>query len=172
MLRINHPPEPSRLPAPRCNYISDAAATARDSDRKNLPGPVAASSRAIRLRACPPMLREITAHQNFAIRLKRDCITEEFASGLKAVSSAAVRIQPGNAIARDCPAAIGRDRCKAAADENLAIRLDNDDANRTIRVRIETVERGLRMDRRCHCEPKQRHHHLSESIPQAGFSIL
>ena len=34
--------------------------------------PVVASSRAMRLRICPPMLREKAAHQNLAVRLHRD----------------------------------------------------------------------------------------------------
>ena len=55
----------------------------------------------------------------------------------------AVRVQPGDAVARDGRSAVRRERCKIAADENLAVRLDDDDANRAVRVRIETVERGL-----------------------------
>ena len=34
--------------------------------------PVVASSRAMRLRVCPPMLAEKAAHQNLAVRLHRD----------------------------------------------------------------------------------------------------
>ena len=55
----------------------------------------------------------------------------------------AVRVQPGNAVARDRRSAVGRERGKIAADKNLAVRLDDDDVNRAVRVRIETVERGL-----------------------------
>ena len=55
----------------------------------------------------------------------------------------AIRIQPGDVVARDrCPA-VGRERCKIAADKNLAVRLDDDDADRAVGVRVETVERGL-----------------------------
>ena len=44
--------------------------------------------------------------------------------------------------------AVRRERCKIAADKNLAVRLDDDDANRAVRVRVETVERGLPAHRR------------------------
>ena len=40
----------------------------------------------------------------------------------------AVRVQPGNAVARDRRSAVGRERGKIAADKNLAVRLDDDDA--------------------------------------------
>ena len=44
--------------------------------------PVVASSRAMRLRVCPPMCdREIAARQNLAVRLHRDCTDRSFAFG-------------------------------------------------------------------------------------------
>ena len=55
----------------------------------------------------------------------------------------AVRVQPGNVVARDRSAAVGRQRSKIAANKNLAIRLDDDDANLAVRIRVEAVERGL-----------------------------
>ena len=44
--------------------------------------------------------------------------------------------------------AVGRERSKVAADKNLAVRLDDDDKNLAVGVRIETVERGLPAHRR------------------------
>jgi hypothetical protein len=60
----------------------------------------------------------------------------------------AVGVQSGNVVSRDLPSTVGGERCKAAADENLAVGLDEDDANQTVGVRIETVERGLPAHRR------------------------
>ena len=51
-------------------------------------------------------------------------------------------------VARDRRRAVGRDRCKIAADKNPAVRLDDDDANHAIRIRIEAIERGLPADSR------------------------
>jgi hypothetical protein len=55
----------------------------------------------------------------------------------------AVRVQPSDVVARDRRSAVGRERCKAAADKNLAVRLHDDDENRLVGAWIETVERGL-----------------------------
>ena len=43
---------------------------------------------------------------------------------------------------------LGESVCKMAADKNLAVRLDDDDVNPAVRVRVETVERGLPAHRR------------------------
>ena len=72
------------------------------------------------------------------------------AFGSKTVSSVAVRVQPGDVVARDRCSAIGRERCEIAADKNLAVRLDDHDENRAVRVGVETVECRLRSHlRRC-----------------------
>ena len=143
--------------------------------------PVVASSRAMRLRVCPPMLSvksppakilpsACTAMEKtepFAFgsnesarsgggiepgdavaRLSADAVvkkpptkilpsactamelTKSFAFGLKAVSSVPSGFKPGDAVARDRRSAVGRERGKIAADKNLAVRLDDDDANR------------------------------------------
>jgi hypothetical protein len=42
-------------------------------------------------------------------------------------------------VARDRRSAVGRERGEITADKNLAIRLDDDDVNRAVRVRIETA---------------------------------
>jgi len=95
------------------------------------------------LRDCPPMVSKLPP----AKTLPSACIaiekTAPVAFGLKAVSSRAVRVQPGNVVARDRRSAVGRERCKVAAEKNLAVRLDDDDLNPGVRVRIETVQRGL-----------------------------
>ncbi len=55
----------------------------------------------------------------------------------------AVRVQPGNVVARHRRSAVGRERGKRAAEKDLPVRLDDDNANRVVCVWIETVERGL-----------------------------
>ena len=52
----------------------------------------------------------------------------------------AVRVQPGNMVARDRYSTVGRESCKIAAYKNLAIRLNDDDVNGAIRVWVETIE--------------------------------
>ena len=69
--------------------------------------------------------------------------TKLFAFGSKAVSSVPSGVQPGDVVARHGGSAVGRERGELAADQNLAIPLDESDADRAVRVRIETVERGL-----------------------------
>ena len=71
--------------------------------------------------------REIAAHQNLAVRLHRDCIDSTVRVRVEGGVERAVRVQPGNAVARDRRSAVGRERCKIAADKNLAVRLDDDD---------------------------------------------
>ena len=102
--------------------------------------PVVASSRAMLLRVCPPMLfaREIAARQNLAVRLHRDGIDNIVRVRVEGGVERAVRVQPGNVVARDRRSTVGRERCKIAADKDLAVRLHDDDANRAVRVRIET----------------------------------
>ena len=49
----------------------------------------------------------------------------------------AIRVQPANMVARHV-----QNGDRVAADKNLAVRLDDDNANRVVRVRVETFERG------------------------------
>src|SRR5204863_1392901 len=74
-----------------------------------------------------------------------------------------VRVQPSNAVARDRRSAIRRKRGKVAAEKNLPIRLDDDDANCAIRVRIKTVECGLAAHRPRYQD--QRHRRYGEKLP-------
>jgi hypothetical protein len=46
----------------------------------------------------------------------------------------AVGIQPGNVVARDRRSAVGRKRGKNSADENLAVRLDDEGPNYAVGV--------------------------------------
>ena len=76
-----------------------------------------------------------------------------FAFGLETVSAC----RPGSAGqcgSRDRRSAVRRERCEIAADQNLAVRLHDGDANRAIGVWVETVERGLPAHRRsAACQP-------------------
>ena len=58
---------------------------------------------------------------------------------------------------------LGEKRCKGAADKNLAVRLDDDDLNCAVRVRVETVERGLPARRGCYQDPQR--HRQGEKLP-------
>ena len=51
-------------------------------------------------------------------------------------------------VARDRRSAVRRERRKIAADKNFPVRLDDDDKNPVVGVRVETVERGLPAHRR------------------------
>ena len=83
--------------------------------------PVTASSRAMRLRVCPPMFRELAAHQNLSVRLHRDRIDITVRVRVESRVERAVRVQSGNVVARHA-----QDAAKDAGDEDLAVRLDSD----------------------------------------------
>ena len=91
---------------------------------------------------------ERAARQNLAVRLHRDGSHLATRVRIEVGVERAVRVQPGHVVARDRRSAVGRERCKIAADKNLAIRLDDDGANDAVGVRVETVQRGLPAHRR------------------------
>ena len=91
---------------------------------------------------------EQAADKNLAIRLHRDCKDRKIRVRVEGGVERAVRVQPRDAVARDRRSAVGRERREIAAKKNLAVRLDNHNVNHAIRVRIETVERGLPANRR------------------------
>ena len=87
--------------------------------------------------------REVAARQNVAVRLHRDGVDSAVRAWVESGVERAVRIQPGDAVARNRRSAIGRERGKIATEKNLAVRLDDHDSDGAVRVRIETVQCGF-----------------------------
>ena len=95
------------------------------------------------LRACPPMLVKNPPTKILPSACTAIDQTRTIRVRVEGCVERAVGVQPGNVVAGDRSSAVRRERGKIAADENLAVRLHDDDANRAIRVRVETIERGL-----------------------------
>jgi hypothetical protein len=77
----------------------------------------------------------------------------------------------GDVVARDRHATVRRERCKLAAEKNLAVRLDDDDVNRAVNVRIETVERGLPAHRCCYQDQQYRRHGEKLGFESRQFAL-
>ena len=75
----------------------------------------------MKLRVCPPMLREIAARQNLAVRLHRDGIDVTVRVRVERISQSGHGIEPGDEVAR-----LSADAGERAARQNLAVRLHRD----------------------------------------------
>ena len=101
------------------------------------------------MRESPPMLTfdsivEIAADQNFAVACTARVKTNPVEFGMKVESSVPSGFRRARLLSRVAPRMLSG---KAAADDNLPVRLDDDGVNRRIEatndVRIKTVECGL-----------------------------
>ena len=120
----------------------------------------------MKLRVCPPMLVKTPPTKILPSACTAIATDKIVRVRVEGGVERAVRVQPGNAVARDRRSAVGRERCKTSAEKNLAVRLDDDDDNLAVRVRIETIERGLPAHRR-HAA-RQEHGHGKQE--ERGFS--
>ena len=97
----------------------------------------------MRIARLPADVVEIAAHQNLSVRLQRDGKDTLVRIWIEGQVERAIRVEPGDAVARDRRSPVRRERGEPAAEKNLAVRLDHYDADIVVRAWIETVERGL-----------------------------
>ena len=98
------------------------------------------------LRVCPPILfapLKLPPTKILPSVWTAMALTVSFAFGLKAVSSVPSGFSRAMRLRVTGAPPLGESVGKIAADQNLAVRLDDGDGNPAVGVRIETVERGL-----------------------------
>ena len=135
---------PAKILPSACTAIERTSSFAFGSNESA--SPVVASSRAMRLRVCPPMLVKLPPAKILPSACTAMAKTVSVRVRIETVSSVPSGVQPGDAVARGHRSAVGRERRKTAADQNLAVRLHRDGKDSTVRVRIEGgVERAVRV---------------------------